>query len=166
MSVVRHSHYKWSHLGTRVCLCRHQSSTTVATCLQPHSLQMYSTREVCEVERLYYPPPLRLFSLDLYYVKMLFIRQGQTLRTRPDIYVVPLSVRWKEKTRSINFSTTKWRNELFGWSRIIVINKKTVWIFFYTYNGWFLLTFRNISIFERPRFFYSEREEHSCNNKF
>lgn len=86
MSVVRHSHYKWSHLGTRVCLCRHQSSTTVATCLQPHLLQMYSTREVCEVERLYYPPPLRLFSLDLYYVKMLFIRQGQTLRTQPDIY--------------------------------------------------------------------------------
>lgn len=37
------------------------------------------------MERLYYPPPLRLFSLDLYYVKMLFIRQGQTLRTRPDI---------------------------------------------------------------------------------
>lgn len=85
----------------------------------------------------------------------------------PDqIYVVPLSVRWKEKTRSINFSMTKWRNELFGWWRIIVINKKTVWIFFYTYNGWSLLTFRNISIFERPRFFYSEREEHSCNNKF
>lgn len=72
-SVVRHSHYKWSHLETRVCLCRHQSRTVVATSSK-HLLQMYSTREVCEVERLCYPPPLRLFSLDLYYVKKLFIR--------------------------------------------------------------------------------------------
>ena len=85
MSVVRHSHYKWSHLGTRVCLCRHQSCTVVATSSK-HLLQMYSTREAREVERLYYPPPLRLFSLDLYYVKKLFIRQGQTLCTLQNIY--------------------------------------------------------------------------------
>lgn len=123
MSVVRHSHYKWSHLGTRVCLCRHQSSTTVATCLQPHLLQMYSTREVCEVERLYYPPPLRLFSLDLYYVKMLFIRQG-TNTSYPTIDIYRLVSLWWAfdendfQTCSIycssNFSVTwhdKWKNE-------------------------------------------------------